>query len=93
MAGFREAPEACQLGDLGFAGPRFTWCNQRTDDKYTKERFDRAVANPEWCSIFPIVSILVLAARSSNHSPLVVSFHENQLERQSYRRGLKFEAS
>jgi endonuclease/exonuclease/phosphatase family metal-dependent hydrolase len=92
MVRFREALEECQLGDLGFVGPFFTWSNRRMDDTYTRERLDRAVANPEWCSIFPIVSVLILAARTSDHNPMVVKFQECTPERCSVRRGFKFEA-
>jgi hypothetical protein len=40
MKSFREALEFCQLGDLGFIDPHFTWCNQRMDHTFTKERLD-----------------------------------------------------
>jgi hypothetical protein len=96
MRGFRETLETCHLGDLGFSGSMFTWCNRRTDGMFMKERLDRAVANPEWCAIFPIFFVLILAARSSDHSPLLVSFFGCNSERQaqgSFRRGFKFEAS
>jgi hypothetical protein len=96
MRGFRETLETCHLGDLCFSGSMFTRCNRRTNRTFTKERLDRAVANPEWCAIFPIFSVLILAARSSDHSPMLVSFFGCHSERQaqgSFRRGFKFEAS
>jgi hypothetical protein len=37
--------EGCQLSDLGFLGPKFTWVNHRTNGTFIKERLDRAVAN------------------------------------------------
>jgi hypothetical protein len=92
MVKFRETLEECQLGDLGFVGPFFTWSNRRMDDTFTRERLDRAVANMEWCSIFPIVSVLILAARTSDHNPIVVKFQDSPPERCSVRRGFKFEA-
>lgn len=92
MVSCREALEFCHLGDLGFIGPCFTWCNQRMDHTFTKERPDRPVANPEWCAIFPKVSVLVLPARALDHNPLVVSFLGRNFEWSSYRRGFKYEA-
>jgi hypothetical protein len=96
MTGFREAIEFCRLGDLGFSGSMFTWSNRRADGNFTKERLDRAMANPEWCSIFPSFSVLIMVARTSDHSPILVSFSSRDMERQcqgSFRRGFKFEAS
>lgn len=92
MIRFCEVLEDCHLGDLDFFGSCFTWSNRRLDNSFTKERLDRAVANPEWCSIFPKVSVLVLAARTSDHSPLVISFDEDGYERKFHMRGFKFEA-
>jgi hypothetical protein len=42
MDGFRNALDECQLGDLGYNGPRFMWSNRRNDAMFTKERLDRA---------------------------------------------------
>jgi hypothetical protein len=92
MNHFHEAFEFCQLGDLGFTGPRFTWCNQRMDHSFTKERLDRAVASSEWCAAFPKVSVLVLPTRASDHNPLSVSFSESISEGIPHRRGFKYEA-
>jgi len=88
MARFRGALEECQLGDLGFIGPYFTWSNGKMDDTFTRERLDCTVANPEWCAIFPIV----LVARTSDHNPMVVKFQESLPKRCSVQRGFKFEA-
>jgi hypothetical protein len=96
MTGFREALEVCRLGDLGFSGSPFTWSNRRSDGTFTKERLDRAVANLEWCSLFPSSAVDVLAARTSDHSPVLVSF--SSYPRRSQSRGptgsgFKLEAS
>jgi hypothetical protein len=74
MTGFRETLEACRLGDLGYSGSLFTWSNRRSDGTFTKERLDRAVANQEWCSLFPSFVVDILAARTSDHCPVLVSF-------------------
>ncbi|XP_062152877.1 uncharacterized protein LOC133861169 [Alnus glutinosa] len=93
MDGFRQALVTCGLGDLGYVGPCFTWSNGRVDSLFTKERLDRALANREWCSIFPYVTVHVLAASSSDHNPILVHFNEFQEERQTYRRSFKFESA
>jgi hypothetical protein len=33
-------------------GSKFTWCNNREDNNFIKERLDRVVANLEWYDIF-----------------------------------------
>lgn len=36
MDGFRTTLDECQLGDLRFNGPQFTWSNRRTDNLFSK---------------------------------------------------------
>jgi len=74
----------------------YTWTNRRADGSFTRERLDRAMANSEWCILFPSFSVLTMAARTSDHSPILVSFSPRQLDRQGHgpvRRGFKFEVS
>jgi hypothetical protein len=77
MEDFQKAFEECRLCDLGFSGPKFTWSNGRDGEAFTQERLDRAAANTEWCEYFTEVNVAVLARRSSDHNPLVVSFAKN----------------
>jgi hypothetical protein len=51
------------------------------------------VANNEWCRICKEVIVHVLAARCSDHKPLLAYFSEEQEERVSYQKGFKCEAS
>jgi hypothetical protein len=48
MTAFRQALESCDLFDLGYRGPKFTWCSFWNDGDFIKERLDRGVANSEW---------------------------------------------
>jgi hypothetical protein len=48
MNAFRQALEDCDLTDLGYRGPKFTWCNFREEENFIKERLDRGVANSVW---------------------------------------------
>jgi hypothetical protein len=45
MLEFKQALADGNLADLGFMGPKFTWCNGRSRDDFTMERLDLAVAN------------------------------------------------
>lgn len=93
MPGFRTALEKCHLCDLCYSGSRFTWSNRRTDGTFTKEQLDRAVANVVWYSRYQTVMVQTLAARTSDHSPILVTFCEEAPKKQSYKCGFKFEAS
>lgn len=88
MEAFREVLEDWHLSDLGFVGPKFTWSNN-----FTKERFDRAVANPRWCELFGEVDIFVLDPRSSDHCPLLVNYGEKVVEAEGISTDFKLEAS
>jgi hypothetical protein len=70
---FQSALSDSGLGDLGYKGPKFTWCNGREGCWNNKERLDRAVANAEWCSFFNLVNVEVLPRTCSDHSPILVS--------------------
>jgi len=93
MAGFRDALEVCDLSDLGYVDPRFTWCNHRRGDSFSMERLDRVVANLGWCSRFPAAEVFVLPACTSDHHPLLISLNEFLGVRTSFRCGFKFEAA
>jgi exonuclease III len=73
MVAFQQALDFCDLTDLGFIGPKFTWSNCRDNTDFTKVRLDRGVANNEWRDLFPLAEILVEVVPCSDHSPLVLS--------------------
>jgi hypothetical protein len=93
MEDFRNALDDCYLGDLGFTGPRFTWSNNCHNRTYTQERLDRALANSGWCEMYKSAGVEVMAARASNHHPLLVTFNTHKSRRLRGRRCFKFEAS
>ncbi|XP_059436514.1 uncharacterized protein LOC132169501 [Corylus avellana] len=72
MQDFQQVVEQCNLQDLGFSGPKFTWHNGREAEDFTQERLDRAFGNMEWCDFFNNVQVKVLVARSSDHAPLLI---------------------
>jgi hypothetical protein len=91
MTDFRSALEECNLGDLGFIGPRFTWTNKRTDGGLTLVCLDRAVANEGWCELHRRAEVVVLAARASDHNPLLVMFEKTEQWSRGGKRNFKFE--
>jgi ribonuclease HI/exonuclease III len=93
MENFNQMMVDCNLIDLGFFGPKFTWCNHREGAGLVRERLDRGVANPGWCELFPEARVEVLAARCSDHAPIVISLKSGKQHRQGRKMGFRYEAS
>lgn len=72
MTAFRQALENCELADLGYRSPKFTWSNSRDSLKFKKERLDRGVANSEWRGLFPEMEVVVETTLCSDHTPLIL---------------------
>ncbi|KAL0890312.1 hypothetical protein Bca101_014295 [Brassica carinata] len=47
MRDFQDMVRYCKFTDMGFHGPRFTWCNKRDQDLICK-KLDRVLINEEW---------------------------------------------
>ena len=45
---FKDCLDSCNMVDLGFSGPRFTWSNRRRVRSLIQERLDRFFANTNW---------------------------------------------
>jgi hypothetical protein len=56
MQNFREALSDSGLLDLGYSGPKFTWCNMQGEQSIVFARLDRGVSNRE--SVIGFDSIL-----------------------------------
>ena len=66
----------CNLLDLGFSGPKFTWTNKRDIGNLIQERLDRCWATPSWKVLFPEANVSHLARINSDHCPLLVKLTE-----------------
>jgi ribonuclease HI/exonuclease III len=93
MADFRAALESCQLEDLGYVGSHFTWWNMQEGDNFIKERLDRALANYKWMDLFPFRTVEVLAPRSSDHAPVLISFKQQESFSRQRRCPFRYEAA
>ena len=67
MMEFADAIADCQLIDLGFDGPMFTWYGAGL-----WERLDRILIGEHWTSVFATTRVTHLARFSSDHAPLLV---------------------
>jgi hypothetical protein len=75
---FRQTLEECELTDLGFYGPKYTWSNCQEGDSLIQERLDRGVANLEWRNFFPEAEIVVSTTTNSDHAPLFLNLRRSQ---------------
>jgi hypothetical protein len=65
----------CDLNDLGFYGPKYTWANNQSDNDHIKERLDRFCANTNWILSFPRYTNKHLLRYSSDHNPIMLEFY------------------
>lgn len=72
MIDFRNTLERCQLSEIRFCGPRFTWDNRRLEDEFIQERLDYAFANEPWLERFPGAVVNHLCRQGSDHIPLMI---------------------
>ncbi|KAL0319561.1 UNVERIFIED_CONTAM: hypothetical protein Sradi_5217600 [Sesamum radiatum] len=72
LADFCSYLEQCNLADIGYEGPRFTWCNQREAPYKVKARLDRACASSKWATCFLEARVIHIQSSQSDHSALLV---------------------
>lgn len=73
MEGFRQAVNWRGFQDLGFCGPRFTWCNMQRGENRIYLRLDRAFATTEWINRFGNFRVHHLVESTSDHCVLMIA--------------------
>ncbi|KAL6185364.1 hypothetical protein ACLB2K_041498 [Fragaria x ananassa] len=89
MDGFREALNVCDLKDLYFTGPCFTWRGNRHGEEI-KERLDRFVVNRTWLQMFPASKVTHLLPSESDHLPILIQIRRSSGRRKKRKRKKKF---
>lgn len=69
---FQQLISDCDLIDLEFKGPEFTWSNNPGGSADIRERLDRALASISWRLMFPLAQVFHEVAIGSDHCPLVI---------------------
>ena len=69
---FKGCLDECNMIDLGFAGPKYTWTNRRPISSLILERIDRCFANPMWRILYPEAVVTHLPRIFSDHCPVLI---------------------
>ncbi|KAF7803052.1 reverse transcriptase [Senna tora] len=73
MENFNSFLNNCNLLDLGFVGPLFTWTNCQQDGHIIRTRIDRAQATQSWINLFPNSKVFHLPIAHSDHCPILLN--------------------
>lgn len=69
---FKECLDKCNMMDIGFAGPRFTWTNRREVQALIQERIYRYFVNPSWCVMYLDAKVTHLTWCHLDHYPVLL---------------------
>lgn len=72
------------LTDGGYAGSKFTWCNNRLSNKRILQRLDMVLLCPAWMSKFN-TSVTHLSRHCSNHALLLISVNDTSYKGSAFR--------
>ncbi|PON76875.1 Endonuclease/exonuclease/phosphatase [Parasponia andersonii] len=67
---FRMALSDCELSNLNFSGPVFTWQSKHDGQIYVQERLDRFLSDEQWRALFPFADIQHYS--KSDHRPIIL---------------------
>lgn len=83
MADFREVLSECNLHNLRYKGPGWTYDNKQWGQKNVRARLDRGVASPDWSTCFPEAKVEHICSSHSDHLPLLLRFGSRKEWRQT----------
>ena len=69
---FKGCLDECNMLDLDFAGPKFTWTNRRTISNLILERIDKCFANPVWRLLYPEAIVTHLPRTFLDHCQILI---------------------
>ena len=92
MANFREALTDCDLSDLGFQGPKFTWSNLQSNENVIFARLDRGVSTREWLRLFPATRVRIIPFAPSDHHAVMVDCKGEAVQHYKKKHQFRFEA-
>ena len=75
---FKDCLDKCNMVDMGFSGPRYTWTNRREISSLIQERIDRFFMNTSWCQLYPDAKVSHLTKCHSDHCPVLMETNPNR---------------
>lgn len=80
----RQTIYSCNLIDVGFQGPQFTWSNGQEGKSRIRERIDRAWCNTSWNQTHERTELKHQTRVASDHHPLLLT-EASQGHKKSFR--------
>lgn len=71
---FKDCLDSCNMVNLGFSGPRFTWSNRRGVRSLIQERLDKFFVNSDWCTLYLNAKVSHLTRVHSDHCLVHLDF-------------------
>ncbi|XP_070048672.1 uncharacterized protein [Nicotiana tomentosiformis] len=87
---FSSCMDNCEVKDLGYVGPKFTWCNNWDPIRRIWKRHDRTFATDLWCQLLQNNTVKHLPRTGSDDRPLLLSCHNRNNNGIKYFRFLDF---
>ena len=75
---FKECLDECNMIDLGFAGPKYTWTNHRPITSLILERIDRCFANSGWRLLYSEAIVTHLPRTFSDHCLVLMELSKDR---------------
>ena len=75
----RNMVNTCGFVNLGFNGPKFTWCNERESQSRIWERLDRTLANAMRIKLYDEYEVQHLTMIRSGHRPIFLDMSKCQV--------------
>ncbi|XP_075102346.1 uncharacterized protein LOC142177465 [Nicotiana tabacum] len=80
----------CEVKDLGYVGPKFTWCNNWEARRRIWKRLDRVFVNDLWCQTMQNNVVKHLPRTGSDHRPLLLKCYNKNNNSIKYFKFLDF---
>ncbi|XP_075665186.1 uncharacterized protein LOC142634819 [Castanea sativa] len=80
---FKECLDRCNVIDMGFSGPRYTWTNKRDINDLILKRINRFFMNPSWCVLYPDAKVTHLTRCHFDHCLVLMEAFPPQVVRLS----------